>query len=278
MPKVRAEYLRALLERLSESIPCCVLHGFDSLPNADSDLDMAVADAHAAEAFQIVRDVSQQNGAQVLKEIEYDVSGANYIIVGLSDGSIQQLDFLYASDRMNSYGLTGAELVVDMRDHAFFKIPSPDMEAEYLLSKRSVKRNLTHAELEKLVSLGALPSGCSLAEAMAAGRKRVAERRAGHSRAAHLRARLTRVVSRARTQAGDYFAAPDLSDRNRQQLALIYRRVTQVDDTGWTASMKWITSAPIRRVPLTAYVFARSWPWIPRLRDPKVHEWLVNLA
>ena len=274
---VRDLYVRELLERLTTDVAYCVLHGYECLPRVGSDLDLAVRPDHYDLARRIVCDVATRHGGLLLKDVRYDIGDSSYLIVGLSDGSVIVIDILFDRSPVGAYGLDSVTLCARRRPIDFYYAPAPDVEAEYLLSKRSFKGELPPDQLQKIRETAAFDVPDQAAAAIALGRARCRARRraAGRVRLAALRVR--KVVRRAAAPVGDYFAADGLRGVDLQRLSMIYRRVVRVPPMGPAQSLRWIAAAPVRRIPLHAHVFEGHLPGVEHLGDPIVLRWLAGV-
>ena len=274
MSDVLAQFVSSLLADLSRCVTYVVLHGYADLPHTLGDLDLAVPDAEYGHARTRVDAVAQLHGGRVLKDVRYDRRGSNVLVVGLPGGAVQQVDFLHDTSRLSAYAFTGDELVGGRVSRGAFFIPSPAMEAAYLLTKRSVKGNLTQGELARIRETAPQPVPDTVEEAVRFGLEQMRRRRGHARRVSALVSEVDRVAERLGLPAGDYFRADELSMPRRRALAAVYREVRDVPHRGPVDATRFRLGAPLLRARLTAYVFAHPWPWIDRFRDPRVLDWL----
>lgn len=270
-------YIRDLLVRLNKSVVYCVLHGYELLPKIGSDLDIAVLPEDYSTARRVICEVASTYGGVLLKEVEYDISDSRHLIIGLQDGSVVVVDIIFDSVPVGVYGLDATALVAGRRRLGSCFTPAPEVEAEYLLSKRSVKGTLSQEQLAKIRDTAAFEVPSDLAGALAVGRSRRRARRVATGWLCLARLRSRKIVRRALGPVGDYFAGDDLHANDFKRLSMIYRRVVVVPPLGPLGIILWIATAPVRRMPLRAYVFKGKLPRVERLGDQAVLSWLRSV-
>ncbi len=147
-----AAFLRLLFDLLDRhEIRYVVLHSYDDLPDGlPSDLDMAIDPDDVAELAAVFAGL-EGAGYRVVQRLNYAPDG-NYFVICWTQGITVQavaVDFIQAHRRAGVYLASAEDLLDGRRRHRNFWIPAPEVEFQYLLAKKALKRDGVRASQQQ---------------------------------------------------------------------------------------------------------------------------------
>jgi thymidylate kinase len=132
----------------------CVLHSYEDLPSVTSDLDIAVMNTGLVDFMSFIYGGNTE--WQVVQDLHYDVPSCRYVVLRRLNGDrphLLALDICSDPWGINRYRLSSFTLLKDRRPLRNFYVPSPAIEAFYILIKRIQKGYLPQRDVERIAWL-----------------------------------------------------------------------------------------------------------------------------
>lgn len=154
--------LHEILDRLSGcGIPYVVIHGREALSGQDvSDIDLAFADDPRKILLPLLREMQAEGALKIIQVLHYDVPACYYFILAVDTAAgigYIHLDCLYDRYGVSRYMMPSVMFLNDRREADGVFVPAPEVEATYLLIKKTKKNTLSE---ESLAYIRRLTSGC----------------------------------------------------------------------------------------------------------------------
>lgn len=149
------DHITSDLER--RGIAYALLHpGPGNSLNISSDIDLALDRPPPVAIEPILLRLAQEGRLQLVQRLHYDVPHGYYYVVRVptQDGfTYLQLDCLHDEHGINRYHLSSQHLLKDRQPFGPYYRLTADKEAEYLVIKRALKRNMNATNTDELAAL-----------------------------------------------------------------------------------------------------------------------------
>ncbi len=171
--------LYSILARLSDrGVPHVVIHGRDALHGGRvSDIDLAFDKDPRKVLLPLLRDMQAEGLLTIIQILHYDIPACYYFVLAIDTPNgtgYLHLDCLHDKYGLNRYLIPSTMFLYGRRELDDVYVPMPEVEAAYLLVKKTKKGTLTTESVSYIKQLADTSSILALCETVAGARFREA--------------------------------------------------------------------------------------------------------